>query len=213
MLAHSLRHTAKSPLFLSMRRCLQLFALGVLTAFVVGCSDSPEFAGSDITTGNIGQDWSLTDHTGQTRDASSFPGKVTLVFFGFTQCPDVCPAALAEISTALNMLGPDAKDVQVLMITVDPDRDTPALLEAYLGAFDEGLPTPFLGLTGTAEQIRQTAGDFRAFYAKVPTPDGSYTLDHSASFYLIDQNGKSRVLLSNQAGPDAIAQDIKTLLN
>jgi len=201
------------PFFSSMRRALPFMALSLLTAFMMGCSDSTEFAGSDISTGNIGQDWSLTDHTGQTRDASSFPGKVTLVFFGFTQCPDVCPAALAEISTALQMVGPEAKDVQVLMITVDPDRDTPELLEAYLGAFDEGLPTPFLGLTGTAEEIRQTAGDFRAFYAKVPTPDGSYTMDHSASFYLIDGDGKSRVLLSNQAGPEAIAQDIRTLLN
>ncbi len=212
-LPRSLFHASRHYLCHSFRRSLRLVALGFLTAFVMGCSDSPEFVGSDISTGNIGQDWSLTDHTGQTRGANSFPGKVSLVFFGFTQCPDVCPTALAEISAALQMLGEKAKDVQVLMITVDPDRDTPAILDAYLGAFDEGLATSFLGLTGTAEQIRQTAGDFRAFYAKVPTPDGSYTMDHSASFYLIDTQGKSRVLLSSQAGPEAIAQDIRTLLN
>ncbi|MFO7748057.1 MAG: SCO family protein [Orrella sp.] len=195
------------------RRRAHALVLGLMTAALIGCSDSADFVGSDISSGDIGQNWSLTDHTGQVRQADSFPGKVSLVFFGFTQCPDVCPAALAEISAALQSLGTQAQDVQVLMITVDPDRDTPELLGEYLDAFDQGLPTKFLGLTGTSEEIRQTAADFRAYYAKVPTPDGSYTMDHSASFYLIDQQGKARVLLSNQSGPSAIAKDIKTLLN
>lgn len=195
------------------RRRAHALVLGLMTAALFGCSDSADFVGSDISSGDIGQNWSLTDHTGQVRQADSFPGKASLVFFGFTQCPDVCPAALAEISAALQSLGTQAQDVQVLMITVDPDRDTPELLGEYLDAFDQGLPTKFLGLTGTSEEIRQTAADFRAYYAKVPTPDGSYTMDHSASFYLIDQQGKARVLLSNQSGPSAIAKDIKTLLN
>jgi protein SCO1/2 len=193
-------------------RRAQLLFLGLLTLLLVACSDSADFVGSDITSGNIGQGWSLTDHNGQARQVDSFPGKVSVVFFGFTQCPDVCPAALAEISTALQMVGEQAKDVQVLMITVDPERDTPPLLNQYLGAFDQGLPTSFLGLTGTPEQIRQAASAFRAYYAKSPTPDGSYTMDHSASFYLFDGQGKARVLLSNQAGPEAIAHDIKALL-
>lgn len=200
-------------MFRSSRRRAHILALGLLTLTLVGCSDSADFIGSDISTGNIGQNWSLTDHTGESRQADSFTGKVSLVFFGFTQCPDVCPAALADISAALQMLGPQSKDVQVLMMTVDPDRDTPAILGEYLSAFDQGLPTTYLGLTGTAEEVRKTAGDFRAYYAKVPTPDGSYTMDHSASFYLIDQQGKARVLLSNQSGASAIAKDIKTLLN
>lgn len=194
-------------------RGTQRFFLGLLTVLLVACSDTVDFVGSDITSGNIGQDWSLTDHNGEVRQADSFPGKASLVFFGFTQCPDVCPAALAEVSTALQMLGEQAKNVQVLMITVDPDRDTPPVLEEYLGAFDQGLPLPFLGLTGTPAQLRKTASAFRAFYAKSPTPDGSYTMDHSASFYLFDPQGKARVLLSHQAGPEAIANDLKALLN
>jgi protein SCO1/2 len=191
----------------------KLFFLGLLTAVLTACSDPADFVGSDISSGDIGQGWTLTDHQGEARQADSFPGKASVVFFGFTQCPDICPAALAEVATALQIMGEQAKDVQVLMITVDPERDTPPLLGEYLAAFDQGLPTRFLGLRGTPEELRKTASAFRAYYAKSPTPDGSYTMDHSASFYLFDPNGKARVLLSNQAGPHALAQDLKALLN
>lgn len=187
--------------------------LGLLIVMLAACSDQADFVGSDITSGDIGQGWTLTDHQGETRQADSFPGKASVVFFGFTQCPDVCPAALAEVATALQMMGDQAKDVQVLMITVDPERDTAPVLGEYLEAFDQGLATRFLGLSGSAEDLRQTARAFRAFYAKSPTPDGSYTMDHSTSFYLFDSQGKARVLLSSQAGPEALAQDLKALLN
>jgi len=191
---------------------LRLWLLACSFGFLVACSDQTGFLGSDISGGNIGQEWTLTDHEGKPASISRFNDKVTLVFFGFTQCPDVCPASLSEVHNALSQLGDQAKDVQVLMVTVDPERDSPEVIKAYLDAFSGGLPTAFLGLTGSAEEIRQTAQAFRAYYAKVPTADGSYTMDHSASYYLFDPAGNARVLVSNQAGPDALAHDIKLLL-
>lgn len=176
---------------------------------LAGCTDQPAaFRGSDISGTKLGQQWKLTDMNGQARDQSSFVGKVQLVFFGFAQCPDVCPTSLSELSEAMKLLGPDADRVQVLLVTVDPERDTPDLLRQYLSAFDPR----FLGLTGTPEQVRQAASSFKAFYSKVPRPGGDYTMDHSASFYLLDRNGDARVLLSNNAGAAAIAHDIKALL-
>ena len=191
---------------------LRLWLLACTFSLLVACSDQAGFLGSDISGGNIGQEWSLTDHEGKPASIDRFNDKVTLVFFGFTQCPDVCPASLSEVHNALSLLGDQAKDVQVLMVTVDPERDSPEVIKAYLDAFSDGLPTAFLGLTGSAEEIRQTAQAFRAYYAKVPTADGSYTMDHSASYYLFDPTGSARVLVSNQAGPDALAHDIKLLL-
>ena len=191
---------------------LRLWLVTCSLGLLVACSDQAGFLGSDISGGNIGQEWTLTDHDGKPASIDRFNDKVTLVFFGFTQCPDVCPASLSEVHNALSQLGEQAKDVQVLMVTVDPERDSPEVIRAYLDAFSDGLPTPFLGLTGSDEDIRQTAQAFRAYYAKVPTPDGSYTMDHSASYYLFDPEGNARVLVSNQSGPDALAHDIKLLL-
>lgn len=176
---------------------------------LAGCTDQPAaFRGSDISGTKLGQQWKLTDMNGQARDQSSFVGKVQLVFFGFAQCPDVCPTSLSELSEAMKLLGPDADRVQVLLVTVDPERDTPDLLRQYLSAFDPR----FMGLTGTPEQVRQAASSFKAYYSKVPRPGGDYTMDHSASFYLLDRNGEARVLLSNNMGAAAIAHDIKALL-
>jgi protein SCO1 len=192
---------------------LRTLALVFSVVLLSACSEQTSFQGSDISGGNIGQGWALTDHHGDPASVDRFKDKVTLVFFGFTQCPDVCPTSLSEVRTALGSLGPEARDVQVLMITVDPERDTAETMKDYLQVFSDGLPTEFLGLTGTPEEIRQAAKAFRAYYAKVPTPDGSYTMDHSASYYLLDKSGQARVLVSNQAGSDALAQDIKQLLN
>ena len=176
---------------------------------LAGCTDQPAaFRGSDISGTKLGQQWKLTDMNGQARDQSSFDAKVKLVFFGFAQCPDVCPTSLSELAEAMKLLGPDADRVQVLLVTVDPERDTPDLLRQYLSAFDPR----FLGLTGTPEQVRQAASSFKAFYSKVSRPGGDYTMDHSASFYLLDRNGEARVLLSNNVGAAAIAHDIKALL-
>ena len=197
--------------FILMSR-LRVWLLVLSLGFLTACSDQTDFLGSDISGGDIGQGWSLTDHHGEAASIDRFNDKVTLVFFGFTQCPDVCPASLSEVHNALAQLGDQAKDVQVLMVTVDPERDTPEVIEDYLSAFSDGLPTEFLGLTGDPEQVRKAAQTFRAYYAKVPTEDGSYTMDHSASYYLFDPSGQARVLVSNQAGPDALAHDIKQLL-
>lgn len=197
---------------MGLRRLISWLPAFCLVWLLTGCSDSISFRGADITTGDIGQGWQLTDHHGQPASPARFKGKVSLVFFGFTQCPDICPASLSEVHNALSQLGDDAKDVQVLMVTVDPDRDSPAIMKSYLQAFNDGIPTEFLGLTGTPEEIRQAAKTFRAYYAKVPAPDGGYTMDHSASFYLMDKTGKARVLLSNQAGTEAMTHDIKALL-
>jgi protein SCO1/2 len=192
---------------------LRTLALVFSVVLLSACSEQASFQGSDISGGNIGQEWALTDHHGDPASVDRFKDKVTVVFFGFTQCPDVCPTSLSEVRTALASLGPEARDVQVLMITVDPERDTAETMKDYLQVFSDGLPTEFLGLTGTPEQIRQAAKAFRAYYAKVPTPDGSYTMDHSASYYLLDKSGQARVLVSNQAGSDALAKDIQQLLN
>ena len=177
--------------------------------WLAGCSDHPAaFRGSDISGTKLGQQWKLIDMNGQARDQSSFAGKVQLVFFGFAQCPDICPTSLSELSEAMKLLGPDADRVQVLLVTVDPERDTPEILRKYLSAFDPR----FIGLTGTPEQVRLAASSFKAFYSKVPRPGGDYTMDHSASFYLLDRKGEARVLLSNNVGAAAIAHDIKALL-
>ena len=176
---------------------------------VVGCSnEKPAFMGSDISGTHLGRGLSLTGMDGKPYTDKSFEGKVTLVFFGFTQCPDVCPTTLAELAEVLKQLGDQASKVQMLMITVDPERDTPEVLNAYIKAFDERI----LGLTGTPADIKQVAGLYKAYYAKVPQANGQYTMDHSASFYLFDKKGESRVLLQNNSGAVAIVKDLTTLL-
>ncbi len=176
---------------------------------LTGCNDAtPVFKGSDISGTRIGRDWTLTGMDGKTYTLQSFAGKVVLVLFGFTQCPDVCPTSLAELAQVMKLLGSQAERVQVLMISVDPERDTPEVLRAYISGFDPA----FMGLTGSPEQVKQAAASFKAFYAKAPTANGGYNMDHSASFYLLDPTGEARVLLANNVGAETIAQDIRTLL-
>ena len=195
--------------FPTRRRLLRTFAAGAAALVLAACGQSaPQFKGSDITGTRLGQGVALTDFNGQPRTLKDFAGKVQVVFFGFTQCPDVCPTALAELADVMQKLGPDADRVQVMLITVDPERDTPAVLKQYVTTFD----SRFLGLTGTAEQIKQAAASFKAYYAKVPRPDGDYTMDHTAAFYLMDTKGEARVLANNNLGADALAHDIKALL-
>ena len=162
----------------------------------------------DITGADYARDIPLTDHNGQARHLKDFAGKVVVVFFGFTQCPDVCPTSLAELTEVMKKLGPDAERVQVLLITVDPERDTPEVLKQYVTAFDPR----FLGLTGTPDQVKKAAASFKAYYAKAPTKEGNYTLDHTAAFYLLDGKGESRVLANNNIGVDALVHDIQALL-
>ncbi len=192
------------------RRALLSFGLAVLIAGVSACgeSSSVKFKGSDISGTKIGGGWALAGMDGKSYTSTDFAGKVQLVFFGFTQCPDICPTALAELSEMMRTLGDQASRVQVLMITVDPERDSPEVLRAYVSGFNAS----FLGLTGTPAQIKQVAASFKAYYAKAPAAKGGYSMDHSSSFYLLDPKGDARVLVSNTAGTAALAHDIKLLL-
>lgn len=191
------------------RALLAVSATLFLGTLLTACSDaSPSFKGSDISGSHLGRKWSLTGADGKTFTPESFTGKVVLVVFGFTQCPDVCPTSLAEITQVMKLLGDQASRVQVLMISVDPERDTPEVLRAYVSGFNPD----FLGLTGTPEQIKQVAGSFKAYYAKAPGSGTNYNMDHSSSFYLMDTKGESRVLIANNAGAENIAHDIRKLL-
>jgi protein SCO1/2 len=182
-----------------------------LLMMLAACGPSkPVFQGSDISGTDLGHGLALTDDNGQPRTLKDYDGKVKLVFFGYTQCPDVCPTSLAGLADVMKKLGSDADQVQVLMISVDPERDTPAVLKQYVNTFDPR----FMGLRGTDEQTKQAAQSFKAYYAKEPTTDGkSYSVDHSSVFYLMDRTGAPRVLASNTIGTDALVHDIRALLN
>lgn len=192
-----------------------LAAAGALggTLVLEGCGQQPpSFSNLDIT-GNtqFGKDFALPDTSGKTRTLADFKDKVVVLFFGYTHCPDVCPTTMAELSQALQQLGPDAaKRVQVLFVTVDPERDTPQILSQYAAAFN---PT-FIGLRPANEdQLKQVAKDFRVYYAKVPgnTPD-SYTMDHTAASYVFDTTGKLRLFARDGQGVTPWLHDLKILL-
>jgi protein SCO1/2 len=169
----------------------------------------PKFESTDITGAGFGREFSLTDATGKTRTLDDFRGKAVVVFFGFTQCPDVCPASLATLAEARRKLGADGERVQGVFITVDPERDTPALLKSYMAGFDPS----FVALRGTPEQTQAVAKEFKVFYAKVPGKEpGSYTMDHSAGSYVFDTNGRIRLFERYQTPPQALAEDLKRLL-
>lgn len=178
---------------------------------MAGCSEKKElaFQGSDISGTKLGRDMEMLDGNGHVRGLDDYKGKVAVVFFGFTQCPDVCPTAMAELSQTMELLGDDAAKVQVIMISVDPARDTPEILSEYVKAFNPN----FVGLTGTPEQLSKTAKSFKAYYAKSSggTAD-QYGMDHASSFYILDQQGEARVLVSGNASAQDIANDIKVLL-
>jgi len=182
----------------------------LLALALAGCGlDKPQFNNTDITGAEYGKALQLADSTGKVRTLADFKGKAVVVFFGFTQCPDVCPTTLAEMKTVKKLLGDDGKRLQVLFVTVDPERDTPELLGNYVTAFD---PT-FLGLRGDPEATAKVAKDFKVFYQKVPgtTPD-SYSIDHTAGSYIFDPQGRLRLFVRHGQSADKIAADIKTLL-
>ena len=188
-----------------MKRLITLLALA---AALAGCGDGPSFHNVDVTGADFGKDFALTAHDGKPRTLSDFKGKVVLVFFGFTQCPDVCPTTMAEVKGVLDQLGEDARRVQVLFITVDPDRDTPELLAKYVPAFDPS----FIGLRGDAAATAKVAKDYKVFYQKVPgKAAGSYTVDHTAASYVYDQQGRLRLFVRH-GNPANLAADIRTLL-
>ncbi|WP_297574756.1 SCO family protein [uncultured Deefgea sp.] len=171
-----------------------------------GCS-KPEFKGADISNGPIGGDFKLTDHHGKLRSLQDFKGKVVVLFFGFTQCPEVCPTTLSELKSAMQQLGEKANRVQVLFVTVDPERDSQKILAAYIPAFD----ARFLGLHGNAAQLADMAQKYRIIYQKQIQGD-SYTMDHTAGSYLIDPQGNTRVMVNYGAGAAVFAHDLDLLL-
>lgn len=186
---------------------LMLAAAGGLT----GCdSGKPAFRNTDITGADFARGFELTGHDGKPRTLADFRGKVVTIFFGYTQCPDVCPTTLAEMAEAMKLLGDKADRVQVLFVTIDPERDTRELLAAYVPAFDPR----FLGLYGDAQATARVAKEFKIFYQKVPgkTPD-SYTMDHSAGSYVFDAQGRVRLFVKHGQGADALAQDLRRLID
>ena len=192
-----------------MRRFLAAAAVAAALALAACSPGAPKFNSTDITGAGFGRELALTDHTGKPRTLADFRGKVVVVFFGFTQCPDVCPTALATIAEARKRMGKDGERVQALFVTVDPERDTPELLSRYVPAFD---PT-FIGLYGDAAATERTAKEFKVVYQKAPgkTPD-SYTIDHTAGIYVFDPQGKLRLFARHSQTADELAQDLGTLL-
>jgi protein SCO1/2 len=184
------------------------FAL--LTLLVAACTDSkPQFKAVDITGAEYAKDFQLPDANGQVRGLKDFQGKAVVVFFGYTQCPDVCPTTLTELAQAKKLLGADGAKVQGVFITVDPERDTPEVLKAYMANFDPS----FVALRGSPEQTAAVAKDFKVYYKKVEGKTlTSYTMDHSAASYVYDPQGRLRLYTRYGTGPQALADDLKLLL-
>ena len=192
-----------------MKPALRLFLL-VLLLMLGACQQGrPGFRATDITGADFGRDFALTDHTGKPRSLADFRGRVVVMFFGFTHCPDVCPTTLAELAAVVKKLGTDGDRVQVLLVTVDPERDTPEVLSQYVTAFNPR----FLALRGTAEETARVAKEFKIIYQKIAgvRPD-SYTMDHSAGTYIFDTQGRLRLYASYGQGPEIFAHDIALLL-
>ena len=196
------------------RNALKLIAKSALiistSAIFSACSGKKtEFRGVDITGADYARDIPLTDHNGQARHLQDFAGKVVVVFFGYTQCPDVCPTSMQELAEVKQMLGKDGDRLQGLFVTVDPERDTPEVLKAYMANFDPS----FLALSGTPAQIAAVAKDFKIYFKKVDgkTPT-SFTLDLSAGSYVYDTAGRLRVYNRYGSGAQALGADVRALL-
>jgi len=182
----------------------------LLALTLAGCGvQQPEFKNTDVTGSDCCRDFRLTGHDGKVRTLADFRGKAVVIFFGYTQCPDVCPTTMAEMKAVLQQLGADAQRVQILFVTLDPERDTRELLASYVPAFDPG----FLGLYGDLETTAKTAKEFRVFYQKQPGPTpSSYTLDHSAGSYVFDPQGRVRLFVRHGDGGANLVADLRSLL-
>lgn len=173
-------------------------------------SAKTQFRNTDVTGLDYARDFALTDHNGKPRTLADFKGKAVVMFFGYTQCPDVCPTTMAEMTAVMQALGPQADKVQVLFVTVDPERDTANMLAHYVPAFDPR----FLGLVGDAAATAKVAKEFKVFYQKVPGKEpGSYSMDHTAGSYVFDPQGRIRLFIRHAQGPDPIVHDLKLLLD
>jgi len=199
---------------MTQRQRFLAFALGLLAASTLllsACTDStPRFSAIDLTGADYAKDFELLDHNGQPRSLKDFQGKIVAVFFGYTQCPDVCPTTMTELVAIKKLLGPDGDKLQALFVTVDPARDTPEVLKAYMSNFDPS----FLALyAATPEKLAAVAKDYKVYYKKAEgkTPT-SYTMDHSAGTYVYDTQGRLRLYSRYGSGAGALASDIRMLL-
>ena len=190
--------------------------LAVLLVTLVACGDRGNapatalaFKATDITGVDWGRDFHLTDHMGQPRSMADFKGRVVMLFFGYTHCPDVCPTTLAEMAQVRAKLGVDAPRVQGLFVTVDPRRDTPQVLAQYVPAFDPS----FLGLFADGDGTAALAREFKIYYApQAADAQGNYTVDHTGAVYVFDPRGRLRLLMRPGTGIDAMAADVRLLL-
>lgn len=184
--------------------------MGVAGTFSACSPKAPKFQGVDLTGAEYARDLQLTDHNGQPRSLKDFAGKVVVVFFGYTQCPDVCPTSMSELADVKRALGADGDKLQGIFVSVDPERDTPEVLKAYMANFDPS----FLALRGTPEQLAAVAKDFKIYYKRVEgqTPT-SYTMDHSAGSYVYDPAGRLRVYHRYGSGAQSLAADVRALLD
>jgi protein SCO1/2 len=187
----------------------RLLALGL--AGLAGCerSATPQFNAIDITGAEYARELSLTDVDGRRRQLADFKGKVTVVFFGFTQCADVCPTTMLELAEVRKALGADGQRVQGVFVTIDPERDTPQVLKAYI----ENFGGDFVALRGSDEETRAVAKQFKVYYAKVPgKAEGSYTMDHTAGSYVFDTQARVRLFTRYGAGAESLRHDLQLLL-
>lgn len=182
-------------------------AAGVLLGIIL--SEGPRGAAGTAMASAIGGPFKLVDQNGKTVTDADLKGKWHLVFFGYTHCPDACPTALNEMALALDQLGGKKSSVGVFFISVDPERDTPAVLKDYLASFD----APVTGLTGTPQEVAQAAKDYRVYYAKHPRADGGYDMDHSAVIYIMDPQGRFTATFTPDASSDDMAKRLEKLLS
>ena len=193
------------------RRAFAIAAVAVLGGCdrIAGVGSKPTFHFADITGAEFARKLELPDADGKPRSLADWRGKVVVVFFGYTQCPDVCPTTMAELAQIRTQLGADGDRLQTVFVTIDPERDTPEVLKAYLANFGPNV----VGLRGDAEQTKAAAKEFKVFYAKVPgkTP-GSYTMDHSAASFVFDPAGRVRLFVPYGADTKLLTGDLKQLL-
>jgi protein SCO1/2 len=197
-----------------MERRAFLALLPLVPISLAGCGRDDgrvQFKGTDITGADFGRHLELTDHNGRRVSLETFRGKLVVLFFGYTHCPDVCPTTLSDMAQAFKLMGPEAAEkVQVLFVSVDPERDTPEILKAYVPYFHPS----FLGLYGTPEEVAKAAGEFKVTYRKHVEPGATgYLVDHTAGSYVLDAHGRLRLYLPFAHPPQDIAQDLNTLLH
>ncbi|MDP1937669.1 MAG: SCO family protein [Hylemonella sp.] len=194
------------------RRFLIAAGLAPLLGLALSACDSAKpsaYKAIDITGAEYAQDLNLSDTEGRVRHIADFKGKLTVVFFGFTQCPDVCPTTMLELAAVKKAMGADGERVQGVFVSIDPERDTPEVLKAYVANFS----TDFIALRGSLDETKAIAKRFKVFYAKVPgKTEGSYTMDHTAGSYVFDPQGKVRLFTRYGSGAEALKHDLQLLL-